>query len=188
MYLSGLCFGVYRKAIHSKTGLIMPYLTFLYTSFEKIFCQNLVKKNRKLILMFSYENADIWCEKGYEKGARRMCRLFFDSGNVGLLLLENRISLLCVRLFGDDDVDLLLRQYGVIVITTYMYYCISPVPSLFITSPLVRSFSFIILLFIDKTNLHRISVYPYLSAEFTVRNARAGRRQKEYAPRRCYGW
>ena len=138
----------------NKTGLIMPYLTFLYTSFEKIFCQNLVKKNRKLILMFSFENADIWCEKGYEKGARRVCRLLFDSGNVGLLLLENRISLLCVRLFGNDDVDLLLRQYGVIVITTYMYYCISPVPSLFITSPLVRSFSFIILLFIDKTNLH----------------------------------
>ena len=117
-----------------------------------------------------------------------MFRLLFDSGNVGLLLLEKRISLLCVRLFGNDDVDLLLRQYGVIVITTYMYYCISPVPSLFITSPLVRSFSFIILLFIDKTNLHWISVYPYLSAEFTARNAHAGRRQKEYAPRQCYGW
>ena len=138
----------------NKTGLIMPYLTFLYTSFEKIFCQNLVKKNRKLILMFSFENADIWCEKWYEKGARRMCRLFFDSGNVGLLLLENRISLLCVRLFGNDDVDLLLRQCGVVVITTYIYYDINSVASLFITFPVVRRFHFIPRLFIDKTNPH----------------------------------
>ena len=83
-----------------------------------------------------------------------MFRLLFDSGNVGLLLLENRISLLCVRLFGDGDVDLLLRQCGVVVITTYIYYDINSVASLFITSPIVRSFPFITLLFIDKTNLH----------------------------------
>ena len=138
----------------NKTGLIMPHLTFLHTFFEKIFCQNLVKKNRKLILMFSFENADIWCEKGYEKGARRVCRLLFDSGNVGLLLLENRISLLCVRLFGDGDVDLLLRQYGVVVITTYIYYDINSFASLFITFPVVRRFHFIPRLFIDKTNPH----------------------------------
>ena len=31
----------------SKTGVIMLYLTFLYISFEKIFCQNFVKKNCK---------------------------------------------------------------------------------------------------------------------------------------------
>ena len=138
----------------SKTGFTMPYLTFFHTSFEKIFCQNLVKKNRKLILMFSFENADIWCEKGDEKGARPVCRLLFDSGNVGSLLLEKRISLLCVRLFGNGCVDLLLRQYGVVVITTYIYYDINPVASLFISSPVVRSFHFIPRLFIDKTNPH----------------------------------
>ncbi len=154
MYLSGLCFGVYRKAIHSKTGFIMPDLTFLYTSFANLFCQNKVKKNCKSILIFSFENADIWCEKGYERGARPVCRLLFDSCNVGLLLLENRISLLCVRLFGNDDVDLLLRQYGVVVITTYIYYDINSVASLFISSPVVRRFHFIPRLFIDKTNLH----------------------------------
>ena len=132
----------------------MPYLTFLHTSFEKIFCQNLVKKNRKLILIFSFENADIWCDKRDERGARPVCRLLFDSGNVGLLLLEKRISLLCVRLFGNGCVDLLLRQYGVVVITTYIYYDINPVASLFISSPVVRSFHFIPRLFIDKTNPH----------------------------------
>ena len=138
----------------SKTGFTMPYLTFLHTSFEKIFCQNLVKKNRKLILIFSFENADIWCDKRDERGARPVCRLLFDSGNVGLLLLEKRISLLCVRLFGNGCVDLLLRQYGVVVITTYIYYDINPVASLFISSPVVRSFHFIPRLFIDKTNPH----------------------------------
>ena len=35
--------------IKSKTGFTMPYLTFLYTSFAKIFCQNFVKKNRKFV-------------------------------------------------------------------------------------------------------------------------------------------
>ena len=49
MYLFGLCYGVYRKAIQPKTGLIMPYLTFLYISFEKIFCQNFVKKKCKYV-------------------------------------------------------------------------------------------------------------------------------------------
>ena len=49
MYLSGLCYGVYLKAIKSETGFIMPYLTFLYTSFAKIFCQNFVKKNCKFV-------------------------------------------------------------------------------------------------------------------------------------------
>ena len=53
MYVFGLCYGVYRKAIHSKTGVITPYLTFLYTSFEKIFCQNFVKKNRKFVAQVS---------------------------------------------------------------------------------------------------------------------------------------
>ena len=49
MYLFGLCYGVYRKAIQPKTGLIMPYLTFFYISFEKIFCQNFVKKKCKYV-------------------------------------------------------------------------------------------------------------------------------------------
>ena len=58
MYRFGLCSGVYRKAIKSKTGFIMPYLTFLYTSFAKIFCQNFVKKNRKLITWVFLKNTD----------------------------------------------------------------------------------------------------------------------------------
>ena len=35
---------VYQKAIHTEMTFIMPYLTFLYISFAKIFCQNYVKK------------------------------------------------------------------------------------------------------------------------------------------------
>ena len=40
----GLCYRVYQKAIHTEMTFIMPYLTFLYISFAKIFCQNYVKK------------------------------------------------------------------------------------------------------------------------------------------------
>ena len=32
---------------------IMPDLIFLYISFEKIFCQNKVKKNRKYVFLHS---------------------------------------------------------------------------------------------------------------------------------------
>ena len=47
----------------NKTGLIMPYLTFLYTSFEKIFCQNLVKKNRKYVMRVYVRNIGIKPDK-----------------------------------------------------------------------------------------------------------------------------
>ena len=67
MYLSGLCFGVYRKVIHSKTGLIMPYLTFIYISFAKIFCQNFVKKNCKSDLWVFFKNIGIKQEKRHVK-------------------------------------------------------------------------------------------------------------------------
>ena len=37
MDFSGLCYGVYRKAIQPEMGLTMPYLTFLYISFAILF-------------------------------------------------------------------------------------------------------------------------------------------------------
>ncbi len=49
--------------IKSKTGFIMPYLTFLYISFEKIFCQNFVKKNRKYVMRVSVRNIGIKPDK-----------------------------------------------------------------------------------------------------------------------------
>ena len=38
---------------------ILSNLTFVYTSFEKIFCQNKVKKNRNQSLWFSQRDADV---------------------------------------------------------------------------------------------------------------------------------
>ena len=49
--------------IKSKTGFTMPYLTFLYTSFEKIFCQNFVKKNRKYVMRVYVRNIGIKPDK-----------------------------------------------------------------------------------------------------------------------------
>ena len=36
----------------------MDDLTFVHTSFEKIFCQNKIKKNCKLIMQFSVKTTD----------------------------------------------------------------------------------------------------------------------------------
>ena len=47
MNFSGLRFGVYRKTIKPQMASETVILTFLHTSFAKIFCQNYVKKNRK---------------------------------------------------------------------------------------------------------------------------------------------
>ena len=44
-------------------SFIMLVLTFIYTSFAKIFCQNKIKKNRKYVTRFFVENARIRREK-----------------------------------------------------------------------------------------------------------------------------
>ena len=44
-------------------SFIMLVLTFIYTSFAKIFCQNKIKKNRKYVTRFFVENAHIRSEK-----------------------------------------------------------------------------------------------------------------------------
>ncbi len=47
MYIFGLRYGVYQYAVQPETAVITPVLTFIHTSFAKIFCQNFVKKNCK---------------------------------------------------------------------------------------------------------------------------------------------
>ena len=43
-------------------AFIMQHLTFIYTSFRKIFCQNKIKKNCKFIFQVFFKNTDIRCE------------------------------------------------------------------------------------------------------------------------------
>ena len=50
---------VYQNAVLSEMSLILSDLTFVYTSFAKIFCQNKVKKNCKLVGCFPFFLADI---------------------------------------------------------------------------------------------------------------------------------
>ena len=54
----GLWFGVYHNAVWREMSCITPDLTFLYTFFAKIFCQNFVKKNCKLISRVFLKNTD----------------------------------------------------------------------------------------------------------------------------------
>ena len=61
----GLWYRVYQKAIHTEMTFIMPYLTFLYISFAKIFCQNYVKKICKFASWVFTKNADIRHKERY---------------------------------------------------------------------------------------------------------------------------
>ena len=58
MNLFGLRYGVYQKTVRGKMAYIISVLTFIYTSFAKIFCQNLVKKNCKFIALVFVKDAD----------------------------------------------------------------------------------------------------------------------------------
>ena len=63
----GLCYRVYENTLWSETALITWILTFLHISFEKIFCQNKIKKNSKYVSQFSFKNAGIRHKKKREK-------------------------------------------------------------------------------------------------------------------------
>ena len=62
--LLGLRYWVDQETVLYGMSFIIPILIFLYISFAKIFCQNLVKKNRKLVAGFSLLNVVIECEHG----------------------------------------------------------------------------------------------------------------------------
>ncbi len=59
--LLGLRYGVDQETVLYGMSFIIPILIFLYISFAKKNCQNLVKKNCKYIARFSPLNADIEC-------------------------------------------------------------------------------------------------------------------------------
>ena len=64
---------VYDIAVQSEMVFIVPDLTFPYFYFEILFCQNKVKKNRKLVPRVFFKNTDIRRGKRhrkYESGVR----------------------------------------------------------------------------------------------------------------------
>ena len=67
-----LRYGVYEKPICSEPASDMPDLTFIHISFAKIFCQNNVKKNRKLVFKFFIEDDVISREKRCRKSVTVM--------------------------------------------------------------------------------------------------------------------
>ena len=80
----GLYYRVSGYAVNTETGFIMTDLTFLYISFAKIFCQNLVKKNRKHVPSVSIKTADIRRLKRHENYAPRSWWNFIVHASVGL--------------------------------------------------------------------------------------------------------
>ena len=117
MNIFGLCYGVYQKTICTGTGLITFYLTFLHTSFEKIFCQNLVKKNCKFVAGVFSHNACIGHEKD-SGSARRTGYYGLPVAEISIYYCEKIVG--CFRLprsfiaeISDlcyDNIMLLLRQ------------------------------------------------------------------------------
>ena len=61
-----LWYRVYQKAVQYKIGFITMYLTFLYTSFANLFCQNNVKKICKSDSLVFNKCDDMRRRKGYK--------------------------------------------------------------------------------------------------------------------------
>ena len=83
---SGLCYGVYQNVVRTGMGFTMLYLTFVYISFEKIFCQNSVKKNCKYVSGVLLRSDDAGGGKWCGKCAWPVCGRLIDSGDADLLL------------------------------------------------------------------------------------------------------
>ena len=62
-----LWYRVYQKAVQYKIGFITMYLTFLYTSFTNLFCQNNVKKICKSDSRVFNKCDDMGRRKGYKR-------------------------------------------------------------------------------------------------------------------------
>ena len=67
MNFFGLWHRVYQKTLRTGIVVIWWYLTFIHTSFGKIFCQNKVKKNCKLTVRFVLKYIGSRRQKNYEK-------------------------------------------------------------------------------------------------------------------------
>ena len=93
----------------------MRNLTFLHTSFEKIFCQNLVKKNCKFVAGVSSHNTCIWHEKRLGKCTSDGLLWFTCCGNINLLLRKNRRMFPFATQLYCGNIRFMLRQYQVIV-------------------------------------------------------------------------
>ena len=62
-----LWYRVYQKAVQYKIGFITMYLTFLYTYFANLFCQNNVKKICKSDSRVFNKCDDMGRRKGYKR-------------------------------------------------------------------------------------------------------------------------
>ena len=90
----GLWYGVYHKTMQAEMGLIMYVLTFLYISFAKIFCQNLVKKNCKFVAWVYSVYAGICHKKKYGECVVRL-RGWIICMDARTYYYANKYTLLC---------------------------------------------------------------------------------------------
>ena len=132
MYYFGLHNGVYEKPVCHEMASNVPDLTFIHTSFAKIFCQNLVKKNCKFVAGVSSHNICIGHEK--DTGSARQADYYgLPDAEISIYYYEKIVG--CFRLprsfiaeISDlcyDNIRLLLRQYQFIVMIKHILRCIN---------------------------------------------------------------
>ena len=93
-YFFGLWYRVYQKAVLYWISFILYVLTFLYISFAKIFCQNLVKKNCKFVAWVYSVNAGICHKKKYGECVVRL-RGWIICMDARTYYYANKYTLLC---------------------------------------------------------------------------------------------
>ena len=81
-----LRYGVYDIAVQSEMAFIIPDWTLPYISFEILFCQKKVKKNRKLVPRVFFKDADIMREEAYGMYASFRWLVYTGGDNMNLLL------------------------------------------------------------------------------------------------------
>ena len=123
----------------------MPYLTFLYISFAKIFCQNYVKKNRKFASWVFTKNAVIRHKRKYGmylyyEPKIHLCltlmiyRLWHHKFIItaapihycciiNLSLRHHKLIIAVAPLYLCSSTTLSLQQHQFIVIVLSIYYC-----------------------------------------------------------------
>ena len=94
----------------TERAFISSDLTFIHTSFAKIFCQNLVKKNRKFVSPFFPDSACAMRERRHVNILSCEPETCPTLAVVAYLLRERGLIIMVIRICYYSNTDLLLRQ------------------------------------------------------------------------------
>ena len=103
----------------------MPYLTFLYTSFAKIFCQNYVKKNRKFASWVFTKNAVIRHKRKYRMYLSYEPKIHLCLTLMIYRLWHHKFIITAAPIHYCCIINLSLRHHKLIIAVAPLYLCSS---------------------------------------------------------------